>query len=136
MPYQSVNPYDGEVLQTFEELTDQQLEAALHAAAQCFDAWRRTSFAERTAVLQRAAAILRSRAEAFALPITREMGKLIEESRGEVALSADILDYYAEHAERFLAPQRLTSASGEATIESAPIGVLFGIEPWNCHAAA
>ena len=59
------------------------------------------------------------------------MGKLIEESRGEVALSASILDYYAENAERFLAPQQLRPATGEATIESSPLGVIFGVEPWN-----
>lgn len=73
------------------------------------------------------------RAEDFARPITLEMGKLIEESRGEVALRAGILDYYAENAERFLAPQQLAPASGEATIESSPLGVLFGVEPWNFH---
>lgn len=131
MAYQSLNPYDGKVLKTFEELTDEQLETALQTAAKCFETWRQTTFAERTAVLKRAAAILRSRVEDFARPITLEMGKLIEESRGEVALSADILDYYAENAERFLAPQQLTPASGEATIESSPLGVLFGVEPWN-----
>lgn len=131
MAYQSLNPYDGRILKTFEELTDKQLETAVHAAEQCFETWRHISFAERSAVLARAAAILRSRVEEFARPITLEMGKLIEESRGEVALSADILDYYAENAERFLAPQQLTPASGEATIESSPLGVLFGVEPWN-----
>lgn len=131
MPYQSLNPYDGRILKTFEELTDQQLETAVHAAEQCFETWRHTTFAERSAVLTRAAAILRSRVEDFARHITLEMGKLIEESRGEVALSADILDYYAQNAERFLAPQHLTPASGEATIESSPLGVLFGVEPWN-----
>ena len=131
MAYQSLNPYDGKILKTFEELTDEQLETAVHAAEQCFETWRHTTFAERSAVLERAAAILRSRVEDFARPITLEMGKLIEESRGEVALSADILDYYAENAERFLAPQQLTPASGEATIESSPLGVLFGVEPWN-----
>ena len=83
-------------------------------------------------MLARAADILRTRVEDFARPITLEMGKLIEESRGEVALSADILDYYAQNAERFLAPQQLAPASGgEATIESSPIGVLLGVEPWN-----
>ena len=131
MPYQSLNPYDGKVLETFEELTDQELETALQTAAKCFETWRHTTFAERTAVLERAAAILRSRVEEFARRVTLEMGKLIEESRGEVALSADILDYYAQNAERFLAPQPLTPASGEATIESSPLGMLFGVEPWN-----
>jgi succinate-semialdehyde dehydrogenase/glutarate-semialdehyde dehydrogenase len=131
MAYQSVNPYDGRTLKTFEELTDTQLETALSTAQQCFETWRHTSFAERSAVLTRAAAILRARVEDFARPITLEMGKLIEESRGEVALSASILDYYAENGERFLAPQQLTPASGEATIESSPLGVVFGVEPWN-----
>ena len=131
MTYQSINPYNGTVLKTFEELTDAQLEIAVHTAQQCFETWRHTTFAHRSEVLKRAAAILRSRVENFARPITLEMGKLIEESRGEVALSADILDYYAENAERFLAPQQLTPASGEATIESSPFGVLFGIQPWN-----
>jgi succinate-semialdehyde dehydrogenase/glutarate-semialdehyde dehydrogenase len=48
-----------------------------------------------------------------------------------VELSADILDYYADHAEAFLAPERLEVAEGEAHMESAPLGVLFCIEPWN-----
>ena len=131
MTYQSVNPYNGKILKTFEELTDKELETALETAQTCFETWRHITFAERSAVLARTAAILRSRVEDFARPITLEMGKLIEESRGEVALSADILDYYAENAERFLAPQQLSPASGEATIESSPLGVIFGVEPWN-----
>ena len=131
MAYQSINPFNGQLLETFEELTDVELEAALHAADQCFKTWRHTGFAQRTAVVARAAALLRSRAEEFARPITLEMGKLISESLGEVALSADILDYYAANAERFLAPQTLAPSSGEATIESTPLGVLFGVEPWN-----
>jgi succinate-semialdehyde dehydrogenase/glutarate-semialdehyde dehydrogenase len=131
MTYQSINPYNGILLKTFEELTDPQLEAAINGAEQCFKTWRHTSFKERSAVLKRAAAILRSRVEEFARPITLEMGKLLEESRGEVALSADIIDYYADNAERFLAPQQLKPALGQATIESSPFGVLFGVEPWN-----
>jgi succinate-semialdehyde dehydrogenase/glutarate-semialdehyde dehydrogenase len=59
------------------------------------------------------------------------MGKLLAQSMGEVALSASILDYYAQHAEAFLAPEKLTAAKGEASVESSPIGVLFGVEPWN-----
>jgi len=59
------------------------------------------------------------------------MGKRIDEARGEVALSADILDYYAKNAKRFLAPQRLKPSSGEAEVVSTPLGVLFGVQPWN-----
>jgi succinate-semialdehyde dehydrogenase / glutarate-semialdehyde dehydrogenase len=46
-------------------------------------------------------------------------------------LSADILEYYAVHGEKFLAPQRLDVDEGEATVESAPIGIVFAVEPWN-----
>jgi hypothetical protein len=59
------------------------------------------------------------------------MGKLIEQARGEVVLSADIMDYYAKNAEAFLAPEHLEPSSGEADVESSPFGVLFGVEPWN-----
>ena len=131
MTYQSVNPFDGKVLKTFEDTTDTQLETAIATAAACFEIWRHKTFPERAVILAKAAAIMRARTDDFARPVTLEMGKLIEESRGEVALSADIIDYYAKNAERFLAPERLTPSSGEAEIECSPFGVLFGVEPWN-----
>ena len=131
MTYQSVNPYDGKMLKIFEETTDEQLEAGIATAATCFETWRHKTFAQRAAVAAKAAAIMRARVDEFARPVTLEMGKLIDEARGEVVLSADIIDYYARNAERFLAPQHLTPGSGEAEVESSPIGVLFGVEPWN-----
>ena len=131
MTYQSVNPYDGKILKTFEETSDKQLEAGIATAATCFETWRHKTFAQRAAVVAKAAAIMRARVDEFARPVTLEMGKLIDEARGEVVLSADIIDYYARNAERFLAPQHLTPGSGEAEVESSPIGVLFGVEPWN-----
>jgi len=129
--YQSVNPYDGKVLKTFVELTDAQLETAIKTAEKCFTTWRETTFSERATIVAKAAAMMRARADELARPMTLEMGKRFEESRGEVALSADIIDYYARHAERFLAPEKLKPSSGEAVIESAPFGVLFGVQPWN-----
>ena len=129
--YQSVNPNDGKTFKTFEVLTDAQLETAIKKAAACFETWRHTSFAERAAIVTKAATIMREHADEFAKPVTLEMGKLIAESLGEVALSADIIDYYAWNAENFLAPQILKPKLGEAFIESTPIGVLFGVQPWN-----
>jgi succinate-semialdehyde dehydrogenase/glutarate-semialdehyde dehydrogenase len=126
-----VNPYDGEILKTFEELTDEQLETAIETAATCFETWRHTTFAQRAAVVANAAAIMRTRVDEFARPVTLEMGKLIEEARGEVVLSADIIEYYAKNAESFLAPEHLQPSSGEAEIVSTPLGVLFGVQPWN-----
>ena len=132
MAYQSTNPYDGKVVKSFDESTDAQLEQKLKTASHCFEnEWRHKSFADRKAVLAKAATLMRERAQMMAELITLEMGKLIAQSQGEVALSAAILDYYAEHAEAFLAPEKLSTPRGEAMVESSPIGVLFGVEPWN-----
>lgn len=74
---------------------------------------------------------MRSRVDEFAKLITLEMGKRIDEARAEVKLTADIIDYYAKNAEAFLVPVQLTPKSGEADVESSPLGVLFGVQPWN-----
>jgi len=129
--YQSINPYNGKELKSFEEFTDKQLEKALQTAANCFETWRTTKFVQRAAVVAKAATIMRARRDELAGFMTLEMGKLIGEARGEVALSADILDYYAKNAEQFLAPEHLKLSSGEAEIVSTPLGVLFGVQPWN-----
>ena len=132
MAYRSTNPFSNTVEQTFEELSDEQLQAKLQAAQSCFeDTWRDQSFAQRKTVLKKAAALMRERQHELAALATREMGKLISQSTGEVALSAAILDYYADHAEAFLAPEPLKTEKGQAVVESSPVGVLFGVEPWN-----
>jgi len=131
MAYKSVNPYNGKVLKTFKELTNKQLEQAIKTAVTCFECWRHATFAERAVVAAKAAAILRARVDEFARPMTNEMGKRFEEAQGEVALSADIIAYYAKNAERFLAPQHLKPSSGKAQVENSPLGVLFGVQPWN-----
>ena len=132
MAYQSINPYNAEVLQSIKEVSAAELEEKLAVASRCFsDVWAKKTYADRAKVLVRAAAIMRERPEEFAKLITLEMGKLLAQSMGEVALSAAILDYYAQNAEAFLAPEKLTTAKGEASVESSPVGVLFGVEPWN-----
>ena len=132
MAYQSTNPYTGKVEKTFDDISAAQLEEKLQRADACFQSdWRERSFAARAVILKSAAALMRERAQAFAELITLEMGKLIPQSLGEVALSAAILDYYADHAETFLATEQLTTPRGQAMVESSPVGVLFGVEPWN-----
>jgi succinate-semialdehyde dehydrogenase/glutarate-semialdehyde dehydrogenase len=131
MTYQSVNPYDGKTLKTFKELTDKEFEAKIAAAQACFETWRHKPYAERAAIVAKAAAILHERADEFARIMTLEMGKRISEARGEVEFSSRILAYYAKNAERFLAPTKLNPTVGEAHMESSPMGVIFCVEPWN-----
>lgn len=131
MAYQSINPYNGKILKTFEEFTDQQLDTALQTAAKCFETWRHTTFAERARIVTKVAALMNAKVDELARLVTLEMGKRIDEARGEVEFSARILAYYAQNAERFLAPVKLHPAVGEAHMESSPIGVIFCVEPWN-----
>ncbi len=131
MAYQSVNPNTGKVLKSFEHQNNAQLEASLAAAEHCFHSWKQTSFGERAVIINKAAALLHAHVDDFAKLETLEMGKRINEARGEVKFSADILAYYAKHAPTFLAPSPLHPLHGEAHMESSPLGVLFCVEPWN-----
>jgi succinate-semialdehyde dehydrogenase / glutarate-semialdehyde dehydrogenase len=131
MAYQSVNPFDNHLEKSFDDISDAQLESKLAAATACFATWKRTSYAHRAKIVARASVLLHEQAERFAQIMTMEMGKRIAEARGEVEFSSQILAYYAENAERFLAPVKLNPTAGEAHMESSPIGVIFGVEPWN-----
>ena len=129
--YESVNPYDGKTIKTFVETTDAQLETKIAAAQKCYETWRQKTYAERAVVVAKAAELMHAQSDAFARLATLEMGKRIDESRGEVNFSADILAYYAKNAERFLAPVKLNPKVGHAHMESSPLGVIFCVEPWN-----
>jgi len=131
MPYQSINPNTGKLLKSFEHLTEAQLEKALAAADNCFQTWRHKSYAERALIVNKAAALMHAQVDDFARLATQDMGKRIDEARGEVTFSADILAYYAENAESFLAPTKLQPKVGQAHMENSPLGVLFCVEPWN-----
>ncbi len=131
MGYQSVNPADGKVLKTFKELTDTDLEGKLAAAAACFETWRRRTYAERGQIVSKAAALMHAKVDELAHIMTLEMGKRINEARGEVEFSSSILAYYAKNAERFLADVELHPSLGDGHMESSPLGVVFCVEPWN-----
>ena len=132
MAYQTINPYTEKLEKTYTEHTDTQIEAIIGKAEEAYqNDWCLRPVAMRKAVITRAASILREKANEFAETVTNEMGKLLREALEEVELSADILSYYADNAEIFLAPEKLKICDGEAFIESTPLGVLFCIEPWN-----
>ena len=90
MAYQSVNPNTGKVLQSFAQMSSTQLEKSLAAAEHCFESWKKKSYAERAVIINKAAALLHAHVDDFAKLETLEMGKRIDEARGEVRLSADI----------------------------------------------
>jgi succinate-semialdehyde dehydrogenase/glutarate-semialdehyde dehydrogenase len=131
MTYQTLNPFDGKLVKSFDDITDAQFETKLAAAQSCYETWRHKTYAERAVIVAKAAKLMHEQADSLAHTMTLEMGKRISEARGEVEFSARILAYYAENAERFLAPVKLHPTVGDAHMESSPIGVIFGVEPWN-----
>ncbi|MFZ6799640.1 NAD-dependent succinate-semialdehyde dehydrogenase [Undibacterium sp. Di24W] len=131
MPYQSINPNNGKTIKTFEYIDKSQLENSLATAESCFQTWKHTSYQERASIVNRAAKLMHANVDDFAKLATLEMGKRIDEARGEVNFSADILAYYADHAERFLQSVTLNPKVGKAHMECSPLGVLFCVEPWN-----
>jgi len=131
MSYQSINPYNGKTLKTFDVVTDTQLEKSLATADACYKTWKHKSYAERAVIVDKASALMHAHVDTFAKLATLEMGKRIDEARGEVEFSANILAYYAKNAAKFLAPEKLHPTRGEAHMESSPIGIIFCVEPWN-----
>lgn len=131
MAIQTTNPATNKILKSFDEMTDKQVDDAIVQAANTFQDWKKTSYSERAAVLNKVASLMREKKTALATLITLEMGKLFSQAEGEVELSANILDYYAKNGEAFLADKKLEPELGEAIIRSSPIGVLLGVQPWN-----
>jgi succinate-semialdehyde dehydrogenase/glutarate-semialdehyde dehydrogenase len=132
MAYRSINPFTGELLQSFGQHTDAQMESALAKAESTFQhVWSKATFQERAAIVSRAAAVMLERKESLARLAALEMGKRIAEGRDEVEMSAAILQYFAEHAEAFLAPEAIDTTMGDAHLEFSPLGVLIGVQPWN-----
>lgn len=132
MAYQSINPFNGELLQRFDQQTDAQMESALATADSTFhNVWSKATFRDRAKVVGRAASLMLERKERLARLAAIEMGKRISEGRDEVEMSAAILHYFADHAEAFLAPQVIDTTIGDARLEFSPLGVLIGVQPWN-----
>lgn len=134
MSYATTNPYSGETVATFDYATDADVRNALDNAQAAFEAWKGTSFAERAAIMHKAAEILRREKSEYAKLLTLEMGKVTAEAEAEVDLSADIFDYYAKNAESHLVTRKLDvdpATKGEYKLLAEPLGVLLAIEPWN-----
>ncbi|MDN6271566.1 MAG: aldehyde dehydrogenase family protein, partial [Bifidobacterium crudilactis] len=134
MAYATINPYTEERVASFPTASDEDVRGAIAKADQAFTSWKDTSFEQRAGILARVAEILRERHTEFAKILTLEMGKLLTEAEAEVELSAQIIDYYVEHAEQQLQPRTLPSADyeeGHAKLVYEPLGVLYLVEPWN-----
>jgi succinate-semialdehyde dehydrogenase/glutarate-semialdehyde dehydrogenase len=127
----SINPATGQVLKTFEPLSDSQIEAKLQRAAERFPKFRKLSFAERASMMSKAADILDRDKEALGRMMTEEMGKTFRSAVDEAAKCAWACRYYAENAERFLADEVVQTTAARSYVRYQPLGVVLAVMPWN-----
>ncbi len=127
----SINPATGETLREFSALTSQQIEQKLQLAASTFRTYRRTSFADRSRMMIRAAEILESEKHEFGRMMTTEMGKPVKSAIGEAEKCAWVCRYYAENAERHLADQIVETTAKKSYVRFQPLGPILAVMPWN-----
>ena len=135
MAIATTNPATGEVLKTFEPLSDDAVEEALARTGPVFAALRETTFAQRAAWMNAAAKILDDEVDATAAMMTTEMGKTLASARAEVAKCATACRFFAEHAEAYLADEALDDPSqvkaSRAYTAYQPLGAVLAVMPWN-----
>ena len=131
MAIATVNPATGQVVKTFESLSDAQLEVKLQKAADTFLNYRKTPFAARARMMLNAAAILEKEKENYARVMTTEMGKTFRSAVDEAAKCAWVCRYYAENAERFLADEVVETTAKRSFIRYLPLGPVLAVMPWN-----
>lgn len=137
MAIATVNPATGETVRTFDALGADDIERCLAEAARAFGSYRTTGFAERTALLGRAADLLEADNEDIARTMTVEMGKPLAAARAEAAKCVKAMRWYADHAEALLGDERPADAdvrdSGASAVRTLyrPLGVVLAVMPWN-----
>jgi succinate-semialdehyde dehydrogenase/glutarate-semialdehyde dehydrogenase len=131
MSIATINPATGELLKTFEPLTDSEIDEKLEKAADAFLKHRNVPFAERARMMLAAAAILENEKETFARIMTTEMGKTFRSAVEEAAKCAWVCRYYAENAEQFLADEVVKTTASHSYIRYQPLGPVLAVMPWN-----
>src|SRR6266852_590209 len=131
MSIASINPASGEVMRTFEELSDSEIDRKLDLASSAFLRHRKTEFSERAQKMRRAAEILDSEAEKWGRLMTQEMGKTLKSAIAEAKKCALGCRFYADRAQEFLSPESVPIENAKCYTYYLPIGPVLAVMPWN-----
>ncbi len=132
--YAVVDPATGETVKEYPTITDDELRDAIARADQAHREWSRAAtVADRAALVRRVGELHTERRKELAEIIVAEMGKPIQQAKGEVAFCASIYEFYADNAEALMAdePIELLGGEGSAVVRRSSLGALLGIMPWN-----
>ena len=132
MAYETKYPFTNEVLKSYDNISDETIEDILATSHALYKKWRKEdALANRKEQLHKIAEILRRDVDKYAEIMTKDMGKLFIEAKGEIELCADIADYYVDNADDFLTPRHLETDTGDAYYLRQSTGVILAVEPWN-----
>jgi succinate-semialdehyde dehydrogenase/glutarate-semialdehyde dehydrogenase len=131
MAIATINPATGETLQTFQPLSNSEIEERLQLAVAAFQAERKTPFAERARRMRKAADILERDKDKFAHLMTLEMGKPYKAAVAEAVKCTTACRYYAENAEQILADEVIETGAKKSFVRYRPIGPILAVMPWN-----
>src|SRR5579862_3835968 len=131
MAIATINPATGEVIKTFQPLSEAEIEKKLQLAVKIFNQERKTPFAVRAQRMLKAAEVLERDKEKFAHLMTLEMGKTYKSAIAEAVKCTTACRYYAENTERFLADEAIETGAKKSFIRYLPIGPILAVMPWN-----
>ena len=127
----AINPATDKLIKDYDEHSSEDVKNIISDVYDEYLVWKRTSFEHRSKLMHKAADALRKNLDKYAKVITVEMGKPITESRSEVEKCIWVCDYYADHAEKFLADEIIESDAGKSFVAFEPIGPVLAVMPWN-----
>lgn len=132
VPYQSINPATGELIKEYPTISDQDIEPIVQKSQEAFTAWRQLSIEERAEKVGRLADLFEQNIDELAPILTKEMGKPIDEARGETEFAAEIFRYYANNGPKLAQDQKVSEDDETISyMQRRPVGPLLGIMPWN-----
>lgn len=131
MRFDITNPTSGEQIDSFEAMSPAEVDAILDRCRAAQLAWRDTPMPERARLMRKAHDGLLANKEAYARRMSAEMGKVYPQGIAEVEKCAWVCDYYAEHAEGFLAPEEVDTEAHHSFVSFKPLGVVLAVMPWN-----
>lgn len=129
---ETINPNTGKPLGQYDYMTNEEVEQAISQCQKAFDSWREVSLENRAEKIKGIGEALTNSKEELAQLMTDEMGKTLKQSKQEVDLCVAICQYTAEIGPKELKTEERDMVSGKkGRVSYAPIGVVYGIQPWN-----
>ena len=131
MSINSINPVNGQIIRSYQPHTSKEIREIIDSTHEAWKKWKETPYSFRSKLLLETAKILRNKKEELAILMALEMGKPLQGGRAEIEKCADVCEYYAENAERFLKDELIGTDASKSYVHFQPLGIVLAIMPWN-----